>query len=64
MVKDEKLHVETEESKAELNFTLYEPFCPEEPVETWPMVIDVRKEGRGIQLKTTLTAPLKILLTC
>lgn len=58
-----KLHVKTDESKAELNLALYEPPYPEELVETWLMVINVREKGR-IQLKTTLTASQKILLIC
>lgn len=58
-----KLHVKTDESKAELNLALYESFYAEELVETWPMVINVREEER-IQLKTTLTASQKILLIC
>lgn len=36
------------ELKVELNFALHEPLCPEEPVETWPMAINI-KEGKGIQ---------------
>lgn len=36
--------METDEPKADVNLALFEPLCPEEPVEMWPMVINFKKK--------------------